>query len=205
MTGTLAPPHPLLRIDDAVAFLVADNSDDAAQRDACATAVLSHHAGQTVTVARRASGRPCLMAPWPELGVSLSHRDHSLVIGFHPHGTAGVDCEADDPSLNVLVLARDHFTPAEAHALAHLPDEQQRPMFLRLWTAKEAVLKATGRGIADGLCWPDFSLQMASLAHDGAVLTVAARAPWPDMRVAVAATMHEGRRITAALAASVSI
>lgn len=41
-------------------------------------------------------------------------------------------------------------TPGEAAALAGLPEADASAAFFRLWTVKEAVLKAAGSGLAGG-------------------------------------------------------
>src|SRR6185437_8325028 len=46
---------------------------------------------------------------------------------------------------------RRFFGSEEADALAALPEEARDTPFLEAWTAKEAVLKAHGRGIGYGL------------------------------------------------------
>ena len=43
------------------------------------------------------------------------------------------------------------MAPSEADWLASLPEDARGPAFIRLWCAKEAVLKAHGRGLAFGL------------------------------------------------------
>ncbi|WP_071783296.1 4'-phosphopantetheinyl transferase family protein [Rubidibacter lacunae] len=48
-------------------------------------------------------------------------------------------------------LARQFFSPREAEAIAQLPPEEGQRAFLRMWTLKEARLKATGVGISEGL------------------------------------------------------
>lgn len=94
------------------------------------------------------NGRPTLNAP---LCISLSHRDGLLLIGL-ADTAMGVDVEWVEGEY--LDVARDQFSPGECRWLAsvHQPDA-----FTRLWTAKEAVLKATGQGIALGMVEPDFA------------------------------------------------
>jgi 4'-phosphopantetheinyl transferase len=50
-----------------------------------------------------------------------------------------------------MQLAERFFHPEETAALLALDRSEQEQAFLQLWTAKEAVLKAMGRGIAFGL------------------------------------------------------
>jgi 4'-phosphopantetheinyl transferase len=73
----------------------------------------------------------------------------------------GVDAEPLDRRVVPLplALARRFFTAKEADALAQIADEDdRRRAFLRLWTLKEAVAKATGSGLAQSLQGFSFSL-----------------------------------------------
>lgn len=105
-----------------------------------------------VTLGEDAHGRPRLA---PSLGEALefnwSHSgDHAMVAiarGIAP----GIDIERRRPQPRALALARRFFDEAEASALAALPEAARDEAFLQLWTAKEAVLKAHGRGIGYGL------------------------------------------------------
>ena len=57
----------------------------------------------------------------------------------------------DGSTDNSLEIAERYFSVDETAALAALPAAERSAAFLELWTAKEAVLKALGRGIAFGL------------------------------------------------------
>jgi 4'-phosphopantetheinyl transferase len=48
-------------------------------------------------------------------------------------------------------LTKRFFTPTEGEAFLRLPAAERTAAFFRLWTRKEALLKATGQGIAHGL------------------------------------------------------
>ena len=64
----------------------------------------------------------------------------------------GVDVERVRPRPRALDLARSRLHPREAEALSAVPAGPDRDVaFARLWTAKEAVLKARGTGLAGGL------------------------------------------------------
>ena len=73
------------------------------------------------------------------------------------HDAVGVDVEHEGRIVAALDLARRFFTPREAAELSSLPPEQQRTAFLRLWTLKEAFLKALGVGLAKSLDGFSFS------------------------------------------------
>lgn len=97
-------------------------------------------------------GRPALAAMHdPSIGFNWSHSGGRAVIAVGRHITPGIDLEQVRPRRRALALAERFFSADEAAALAALPVEQQELAFLDLWTAKEAVVKALGRGIAFGL------------------------------------------------------
>lgn len=82
---------------------------------------------------------------------NLSHaRDHVL-IAIARKQPLGVDVERIDRQIKIEALARRYFSGAEADALEALPVAIRLPTFLRLWTCKEAVLKALGVGLSFGL------------------------------------------------------
>ena len=102
------------------------------------------------TVFRRdVHGRPRMAAP--DWDASWSHSGDGLLVAAGQGVWLGVDLERQRARPRALELARRFFSPAEADWLAALPAERQQPMFVRLWCAKEALLKAHGRGIAFGL------------------------------------------------------
>lgn len=97
-------------------------------------------------------GRPSLDVDGdPPLHFNWSHGSDHAAIALARHVVPGIDLETVRPRENALELARRFFHPAESAALAALPVSARTHAFLQLWTAKEAVLKATGRGIAFGL------------------------------------------------------
>jgi 4'-phosphopantetheinyl transferase len=71
----------------------------------------------------------------------------------------GADHELLRPPPRALALAERFFAPAETEVLAALPAAAQEAAFVRLWCAKEAVLKAHGRGLAFGLHRLQFALR----------------------------------------------
>lgn len=100
---------------------------------------------------RSTEGRPCVLGPVPAPVFNLSHTDDMLVLAFAASGEPGVDVEALDRRLDARALAQRFFSDAEYWALQSLPLAQQRDRFLRLWTLKEACVKANGKGLARAL------------------------------------------------------
>jgi 4'-phosphopantetheinyl transferase len=96
-------------------------------------------------------GRPALPSP-PTFDFNWSHSgDHALIALARALPQLGVDLERARPRARAMDLARRFFNPHESNWLDTLPPSQQERAFLRLWTAKEAVLKGIGRGLAYGL------------------------------------------------------
>ncbi|MEP7207639.1 MAG: 4'-phosphopantetheinyl transferase superfamily protein [Casimicrobiaceae bacterium] len=60
----------------------------------------------------------------------------------------GIDIELPDRQLGVDRLARKLMTDPERFALRSLTPEAARHSFLRMWTCKEAMSKATGDGLS---------------------------------------------------------
>jgi 4'-phosphopantetheinyl transferase len=59
-----------------------------------------------------------------------------------------VDTETADRETDALDLAARFFAPAEAARLATLPEPARSLEFLRIWTLKEAFVKALGLGMS---------------------------------------------------------
>lgn len=96
---------------------------------------------------RDAHGRPQLQLAG--LDCSWSHSGGHLLVACGETPCVGADLEAIRPRANALALARRFFAPEETGWLER--GENIERDFLRLWCAKEAVLKAHGRGLAFGL------------------------------------------------------
>jgi 4'-phosphopantetheinyl transferase len=98
-------------------------------------------------------GRPAIAPGLPAaaraLDFNLAHTEGlvAMAVGWT---RVGVDAERVDPRVN-LAVARRYFSAEESAALDALPPERRARRFQRLWTLKEAYLKALGTGIAGGL------------------------------------------------------
>ncbi|MGQ0801525.1 MAG: 4'-phosphopantetheinyl transferase family protein [Pseudomarimonas sp.] len=96
-------------------------------------------------------GRPTLAAQ-TGLDLSISHAGNCWLLAVSGGGRRiGVDIEAPRPLLRVLALAERYFPASEQALLHRLSPAASGRAFLRLWCAREAILKAHGRGIAFGL------------------------------------------------------
>ncbi len=104
-----------------------------------------------VALERDSMGRPRVGAPQRRCDISWSHSGQGLLIAMGEGVDIGADLERIKPRPQALALARRFFAGSEADWLAALPILHRELSFLRLWCAKEAVLKAYGRGLAFGL------------------------------------------------------
>ncbi|MCA1713777.1 MAG: 4'-phosphopantetheinyl transferase superfamily protein [Gammaproteobacteria bacterium] len=108
-------------------------------------------APDTLPLRRDRFGRPRLGTPYTRHDVSWSHSGDGLLLARGKDVALGIDLEQFKPRPRALDLARRHFAASEAAWLATLPGQARDAAFVRLWCAKEAVLKAHGRGLAFGL------------------------------------------------------
>ena len=81
-----------------------------------------------------------------------------IVLAFARGQPLGVDIERLRQRTVSLDVAQRFFCAREADALADLPEAHRQTAFLRLWTHKEAVLKAIGSGLSFGLARLEFAL-----------------------------------------------
>jgi 4'-phosphopantetheinyl transferase len=82
-----------------------------------------------------------------DLHFNLSHSGAAIVAAFSSR-PVGIDIESFGRCRDFLSIARRFFHPEEADAIAASRDEGD---FLRLWTAKESMLKLSGEGLSGGL------------------------------------------------------
>lgn len=105
----------------------------------------------SLPLTRGPRGRPGLGGPLAHMDVNWSHSGEGLLMARARDHQVGVDLERLRARPRALDLARRFFAPAEAAALASLPEQRREREFTTLWCAKEAVLKAHGSGLAFGL------------------------------------------------------
>jgi 4'-phosphopantetheinyl transferase len=91
-------------------------------------------------------GKPELDPP-SSLNFNLSHSGDTIVIALTERVELGVDVEELGRDTPTERLARRFFTQAEARAVETAVEANRDRVFFHCWTAKEAVLKATGSGL----------------------------------------------------------
>ncbi|NUS15709.1 MAG: 4'-phosphopantetheinyl transferase superfamily protein, partial [Streptomyces sp.] len=162
---------PDQRSDRLVAELLADldpdeqrraaayRSDDDRRRFVLAHGALRHIvAGQLgapareIRWARGPHGKPELAGPWCGAQANLSHSGEVAMVALTAYRPVGVDVQRVLPRLDAVAMARRYFPPREADFVASSPDAAARAArFARLWARKEALTKAHGGRLVQGL------------------------------------------------------
>lgn len=143
--------------------------------------VLSGYLGvapSQLVLEEEAHGRPRLGGAHASLDFSWSHSGERACVALaRDLPWLGIDIEQRRPRPRALALARRFFAVSEAAWVAGGTDAAEcESRFLRIWTAKEAILKAQGQGLsfgiaraalrptADGLrpCWDEAGLGAVS-------------------------------------------
>jgi len=97
-----------------------------------------------------ARGKPVLAASHncPKLQFNVSHSQQLALYAFveSDYGI-GIDVEWVRAIPNFLTIVQRFFTQKESAYLLSLPPSLQQTTFFQFWTAKEAYLKATGKGL----------------------------------------------------------
>lgn len=92
-------------------------------------------------------GKPILSGT--ELSFNVSHSQDLALIACTWGRELGVDLEYLRPMRDLEQLSRRFFSPQEHQLICDQPTEQRLEVFFRIWTAKEACLKALGEGLID--------------------------------------------------------
>lgn len=96
-------------------------------------------------------GKPYLESPTTaeQVQFNISHSNGQVIIALCDNRRVGVDIERIRPETDWQPVARHCFSPAEIDALRSFPPDLRSAAFFRIWTCKEAFLKATGVGLAE--------------------------------------------------------
>lgn len=85
------------------------------------------------------------------LHFNVSHSHELALIAVTPAAAVGIDVEHVNTRVDYQNISRRFFAEDEHHVLLQQPVEQQCHVFFRLWTRKEACIKALGGSIAHAL------------------------------------------------------
>lgn len=92
------------------------------------------------------NGKPRLPVPHGQLHFNLSHCEGLALVALSTGGPVGIDLEPWDRAITLLECESSFCHPSEIEALPAGEKPRARQL-LRIWTAKEAILKALGTGL----------------------------------------------------------
>ena len=116
--------------------------------------VLGHHLDidpGSVAFVLSPDGKPQHSCPASTRGIAfnISHTIGMIVVALAGDGQrVGVDVEKCGSQVDALGIASSHFSPRESAYIDALPPAEQADAFRQLWTRKEALHKADGRGLS---------------------------------------------------------
>lgn len=142
-------------------LLVIYGKGTASDAHACLESMLSIFLGKSILYAdlqRNFRGKPYLQGT--PLHFSLSHTNDAFLLGVYRFQEIGIDLEGNVSPYKIDSLAEYAFSPDERNLLDQFPGTAS---FLKIWTMKEAYLKATGIGMIDTLP----TLHVVSAPHFG--------------------------------------
>lgn len=123
-------------------------------RLALRTLLSHHHPGMGPAdwrFSRSPGGKPQIDHADIHTRFNLSHAGSLIALAFCEQSSIGVDIEHCDRVLDADSLSARYFSVNEHDGLMRLPAAIRRQRFLTLWTLKEAVVKASGLGLARAL------------------------------------------------------
>lgn len=82
------------------------------------------------------------------LAFNLSHSEGTAALALGEVSSLGIDLERYDRGVDVEGLARRCFRESEIAWMRSFPERERHLAFFRIWTAKEARMKATGEGFS---------------------------------------------------------
>jgi len=149
------------------------DAEERQRADACRTAddrrrfIVAHGAVRHI-VARRLGapaeeirwrrgphGKPELTGRWTGTQVNLSHSDDVGMVAVTASRRVGVDVQRVLPRMDAGAMANRYFPPEEARFVRAAADAEDRAeRFARLWARKEALVKAHGGRLMQGLRIP---------------------------------------------------
>jgi 4'-phosphopantetheinyl transferase len=140
----------------------------------------------------RPHGKPRVVAEGAPQ-VSISHSGQWVALAAVQDVPVGVDVE-EIRAAEVADLARISFSASERAAFARLPESEQQAVFFTYWARKEAVVKATGRGMS--VAMSRFTLS----AHDQPPAVLASEAAEVDPALVRMADLAAGEGYRASVA-----
>lgn len=112
-----------------------------------------HAEPRSIAFCYGAHGKPSLWSKGsdPPLHFNLAHSEDIALLAVSRKGSLGIDVEALRAMPDRDKLVKQFFSIREVRLFQELPEAERVEAFFKLWTRKEALLKATGDGIGSPL------------------------------------------------------
>lgn len=134
---------------------------------------------QAITFRYDAKGKPFLDGGGGSVATfNVSHSGDRSLIALANSVRVGVDIERVDDGRDLCAIARACWSPPEQKILDRADPREAARLFYRIWTRKEAVLKASGQGITGGLQTPDVSAGLPEESSPHGFAVPLAQATW---------------------------
>jgi 4'-phosphopantetheinyl transferase len=125
---------------------------------------LGHTLASDIKFRYGAQGKPAIdVKDGVQVQFNLAHAEDMALLALTAEGPVGVDLERVQEQPDWLDIARRFFSSDEIKELEQCGAGERNREFFRLWTCKEAYVKARGGGLSIPL--NSFSIQR--LGHDG--------------------------------------
>jgi 4'-phosphopantetheinyl transferase len=105
---------------------------------------------ETIELGYSDLGRP-ILAHDETIQFNISHSNDLIALAVTANAKVGIDVERVERHPDLLELAARIFSEHDLQAFQALPANEALAVFYRVWTRKEAYLKARGEGITEGL------------------------------------------------------
>jgi len=106
---------------------------------------------QDISLKLGPNGKPELANGDANLQFNLSHSGEHCIVAVADGVGVGVDIEDTRDVPDLALLIRTVLGPNEISVVEASPDHARSAIFLRFWTRKEAIAKATGAGLDNAL------------------------------------------------------
>jgi 4'-phosphopantetheinyl transferase len=112
-------------------------------------------------------GKPALKTLFTDkvLQFNLSHSKDLAIYVFTWNRRVGIDLEYVHAMPDINHFAEQFFSPRESEFIDSLPGKQKLGAFFKIWTCKEAFLKANGSGLITPINQAEVSLMAGGTAH----------------------------------------
>jgi 4'-phosphopantetheinyl transferase len=152
-------------------------------------------APQAVSFTENPYGKP----ETPGVSFNVAHSRDTILIALRRDGPVGVDIEWINPAFDAMEIAQSAFHPDEIAQLVSILDaDGQRRAFYALWTRKEALAKADGRGLS--LPLHSFAVPLHPAANVPIALPASGRPPHGPPQTLFLNDIRVGDHFAAALA-----